>query len=117
MGSRSRKKLLDEYKGEMGKMQSGVMATHAYNATDGEPKHLRVGINAAMVNHDALVRLLIECGIINEYHYLTELVASAKREREGYEERLSKHYGSKVVLGEAGSIDTGNGESIFHRNL
>lgn len=48
------------------------------------PKHLRVGINAAMCDHGALVRLLVEKGIIAEADYLQAITDETRREVERY---------------------------------
>ena len=79
-------------------VQSGVAATHAIDASDGTPKHLRTGINAALVADAALVRLLIAKGIMTEEDYLTALAAEAEAEVARYEERLSAHYGRTIRL-------------------
>lgn len=64
------------------------------------PKHLRVGVNSAMVNQDALVRLLIANGIISDVEYFEALADAMERERDAYQERVNKKYGtSKIVLG------------------
>lgn len=78
-------------------MQSGVAAVierHGYE----DPKHTRVGINSAMVEHASLVRLLIDKGIITEDEYLDALIVTSTEEKERYEARLSAELGSKVTL-------------------
>lgn len=47
-----------KYKALLHAMQTGVMYELENDPTSGTPKHLRVGINAAMVNHGALVKTI-----------------------------------------------------------
>lgn len=81
-------------------MQSGVAAEmnldHRKAAT--EPKHLRVGVNAAMVDHGALVKLLVAKGIITDAEYFEALAEAMEAEQRDYEERLSAHFGNTVKL-------------------
>lgn len=62
------------------------------------PKMLRTGVNLAMVQQGAIVRLLIKKGLITEEEYMVELVAGVEEEKHQYEERLSARYGSKIEL-------------------
>lgn len=79
-------------------MQSGVAFEQGFDPSDGSPKHLRVGINAAMSDHGGLVRLLIEKGLISEDEYTKAIADEMEREKERYEARLSEHYGKKITL-------------------
>ena len=69
----------------------------AIKATD--PKHLRVGVNSAMCDHAALVRVLIAKGILTEDEYLEAVADEMEREQKRYEERLTAKYGRNIVLG------------------
>jgi hypothetical protein len=80
-------------------MQSGVAFSPT---TDQSPKHLRVGVNAAMSDHGSLVKLLIDKKIITEDEYFDALIAGMDREVKSYEERLSERTGKIVKLGPAG---------------
>jgi len=63
------------------------------------PKMLRTGVNMAMVQQGALVRLLIAKGIITEEEYFEELAKGAEAEKAAYEERLSRRFnGAKIDL-------------------
>jgi len=79
-------------------MQSGVAAEHARGSDDGSRKHLRVGINAAMVDHGGLVALLIAKGIITEAEYVKAIADKMEKEVADYERRLSEEIGTKVTL-------------------
>jgi hypothetical protein len=71
-------------------MQSGV----AYvMETEPEPKetslkHLRVGVNSAMCNQAALVRLLIAKGLFTPEEYEKEIADEMERERDRYALRI-----------------------------
>lgn len=81
-------------------MQTGVAQEMAQpeRMTATEPKHLRVGVNSAMVSQAALVRLLIAKGILTEEEYTKENADEMEREVERYEERLSQLLQVKVKL-------------------
>lgn len=64
----------------------------------GTPKHLRVGVNAAMVGHGGLVVLLIAKGVFTEEEYLKAIADKMEAEQATYEERLSEAAGAKVTL-------------------
>jgi hypothetical protein len=79
-------------------MQSGV----AYEMERGrdaatEPKHLRVGVNAAMVDHAALVRLLVAKGLFTWEEYAKECADEMEREVARYEERANAGGGDQVI--------------------
>lgn len=54
---------------------------------DTEPKHLRVGVNAAMTEHAALAFLLIKKGVITKEEYIEELRLAMNQELSLYEAR------------------------------
>ncbi len=62
------------------------------------PKMLRTGVNLAMVEHGALVRLLIKKGIITDLEYMEELVAGVEAEQAAYEARLTQRFGGKTKI-------------------
>jgi hypothetical protein len=70
-------------------MQSGVAAMMGRGDSETEPKHLRVGINSAMCDHAALVRLLIAKGVFALEEYSKEIADEMERERERYELRIA----------------------------
>lgn len=71
-------------------MQSGVAMEQSRGSQCGTPKHLRVGVNSAMADHCALVRLLMSKGIITEAEYLEAIRLAMIEEVERYEKNLSK---------------------------
>jgi hypothetical protein len=80
-------------------MQSGVAVEQARGSQCGTPKHLRVGVNAAMADHAALAKLLIDKGVISEAEYLEALRLQMNEEVCRYQQRLKDTYGLDVTLG------------------
>lgn len=74
-------------------IQTGVGFDLQADPTSGTPKHLRTGVNIALIGQGALVRLLIAKGLITEEEYLTELIAGLEAEKAAYEQRLAARYG------------------------
>jgi hypothetical protein len=85
------------YLAAMHGVQSGVALkmNHDGGPAAGEtsPKHLRTGVNAAMVEHSALVKLLVDKGVIPVDEYEAALADAAERERVLYEQWADAHYG------------------------
>lgn len=79
-------------------MQSGVAMEMNIRTQPTEPKHLRVGINTSMSDHGALVKLLVDKGLITNLEYFASMCTLMRHEVALYEERLSQHYGRKVTL-------------------
>lgn len=77
-------------------MQTGVAFSR--DLKEQEPKHLRVGINAAMSDHGALVNLLIKKGVITLDEYMAEAVDYMEKEAESYKKKLEAETGRKVTL-------------------
>ena len=93
-------KLWDEYVAFAHAMQSGV-AFDLHRGLDmagATPKHLRAGVNSAMVQNSALAKLLIDKGIITEKEYFTAIRDGMKQEVEKYQNLLGEHYGTNVSL-------------------
>jgi len=85
-------------------MQSGVAGETAFHQSKGErdtatePKHLRVGVNTAKVDHGALVALLVSKGIITNLEYFETLADHMEAEQSRYEAHLSGLMGKPVTL-------------------
>lgn len=90
---------LDRYFAASHAMQSGVAMEMNFNPKPTEPKHLRVGINAAMVEHHALAQLLMDKGIITTEEYESAIATAMEEEKARYEKHLSALLGSVVTLG------------------
>lgn len=87
------------YERAMHAVQSGVAAKMTYDPTDTTPKHLRTGVNSAMVQHSGLVLLLMRKGVISESDYWAAMADAAEQERALYEEWLSERTGTPIHLG------------------
>ena len=78
-------------------MQAGVGFKR--DKGDQSPKHLRVGVNTALVQQAALVELLIDKGLFSRLEYFTKLAECMERERDSYAEEISAEAGgAKVTL-------------------
>ncbi len=75
----------DRYVRAIHGMQAGVALDEARGDASCTPKHLRVGVNAAMVDSAALAALLIQKGIVSEEDYLESLATVAEAEHARYE--------------------------------
>lgn len=91
--------LRQEYMSLAHAVQSGVAATMQVDPKSTEPKHLRTGINLAMVEAGALATLLVGKGLVTEEEYLSAICTAVRAEKERYERDLSKHYGTTITLG------------------
>ena len=92
------------------RMQSGVAADMATGGAPENKKHLRVGLNTALVDHASLTRLLMAKGLISEEEYAEAIAEGMEAEVRRFEELLSKRTGRSVSLGEAGSLPLPGGQ-------
>jgi hypothetical protein len=74
-------------------MQSGIAQKMAMDPAETTPKHLRVGVNSAMVENSALVGLLVAKGIITDEEWAKALADGMERERDAYAKWLSDRLG------------------------
>ncbi len=79
-------------------MQTGVAHELERDPSSASPKHLRVGINSALVNDAALVRLLVAKGVITEEEYAEAVRLEMNRELDRYEDLLRSSYGGPITL-------------------
>lgn len=93
-------------------MQTGVMYKQTYDLKDSmqeglsqsegyerEMKHIRVGTNNALVEHGALISLLVEKGLLTRLEYLKRLADFMENERDLYAKMLSDLIGKDITLG------------------
>lgn len=87
------------YLAAMHAMQSGVaMEMEDPSIRSTSPKHLRVGVNSALVGDAALAQLLIAKGVFTLDEYLEALAVEAEAEAERFRQRLSAKLGVEVHL-------------------
>ncbi|HEY2068246.1 MAG TPA: hypothetical protein VGG48_01730 [Rhizomicrobium sp.] len=83
--------------------QHGIQSGVAVDLADGEKnllaKHLRVGINSALVETGALGRLLVDKGIVTRLEYFERMAEAYEDERQRYEQRLTVRKGVRITLG------------------
>jgi hypothetical protein len=87
----------DRYRAACHAMQTGVATETEYDDFSIVPKHLRVGVNTAMCDHAALVRLLVSKGVITYDEYFKETADEMEREVERYKTRINKHFGTDNI--------------------
>lgn len=78
-------------------MQSGVAQRMHQDSGETAPKHLRVGVNSAMVQSSVLAQLLMDKGIITEQEWFSALADAMERERDSYAKLISEHLGGITV--------------------
>lgn len=77
-------------------VQTGVM--YDQEATPDSFKHLRTGVNSAMVNSAAIASLLIARGVFTKEEYVASLADEMEREQARYEALLTERFGREVKL-------------------
>lgn len=87
----------DRYHKAAHAMQSGVAMEHGRGGEDGSPKHLRVGVNAAMSDMAGLVSLLIAKGVFTEEEYLDAIATSMELEVLRYTQHLRELLGNPNI--------------------
>lgn len=88
---------IDELRAQVAALSHAIQTGVAYelekDPRSGTPKHLRTGVNIALVESGALVRLLVKKGLITEEEYYAELIAGLEDEKNTYERRVQALYG------------------------
>jgi hypothetical protein len=87
------------YRAALHAVQSGIKMKMQLGWDGASPKHLRVGVDSAMVNDWALTELLIRKGLITRLEYFELLAEGAENEKQRLEEELSNRLGKTVTLG------------------
>jgi len=80
--------LANEHQALQHAMQTGVMLDQERGSQCGTSKHLRVGLNTALVDHGSLVDLLVKKGIITDEEYAQAMRDGMQSEVDRYEARL-----------------------------
>lgn len=82
-------------------MQTGVGFKMTVEPDDTSSKHLRVGVNIAMREHQALATLLMNKGVFTEDEYWDALIEQMQAEVDMYEATLAELYdteGGRIKL-------------------
>lgn len=98
MDAEKREQLMTRYAKAAHAMQAGVamMMEHDPHAT--MPKHLRVGVNSAMVEAGVLAKLLMGKGLITEEEYFTALAEGMEAEVAKYTVEVQNAVGGNVKI-------------------
>ena len=88
-----------EYGSLLHAIQTGVKYKMEYDDSETTPKHLRVGVNSALVNHTAIWRLLVKKGVISRKEYEESLLEQLREEKAMYEAWLTERTGASITLG------------------
>lgn len=89
------------YMGAVHAMQSGVASDISMNGeavAGASPKHLRVGVNVAIVESSALWKLLVKKGLITKEEMEEALVEAHEEEVRRYEAKLKETTGVEIKL-------------------
>lgn len=78
-------------------MQAGVAMEMNYTPKPTEPKHLRVGVNAAQISVGAIASLLVAKGVFTLDEYQAAAADEMEREAETYRARISEHFGGANI--------------------
>lgn len=90
----------DEYMALLHAMQSGVKAVVDIQQGDTaahSPKHLRTGVNASMILGSAIVKTLVDKGLITWEEFRDNEIELLKNEVAMYEQKLSDYYGGAHI--------------------
>lgn len=93
------------YQGLLHAMQAGVAMMEGFAATgraraaELEPKHLRVGVNSAMIETSSMARLMVEKGVCTWAEYWASIIVTLEAEVESYEKKVSDILGRPIKLG------------------
>lgn len=79
-------------------MQTGIAFLLEQDSSPASPKHVRLGINSAKVEHGALVSLLLAKGVFTAEEYLDAILAQMEKEVAMYEAELSARLAKPVKL-------------------
>lgn len=93
------KEYVDRYNAALHAVQTGVaMKMQLGEMSSTSPKHLRTGINSALVNCAGIAQLLMDKGIFTEEEYFRYQAEWMENEQRGFEEELSDKLNKKVTL-------------------
>lgn len=95
------KRLQQRYKTFMHGVQTGVkmcIQRDGLSEAGASPKHLRAGVNSALIDSAAVIELLMEKGIIDPLELMEKLCEKAEEEVRRYEDRISGDTDTDVTL-------------------
>lgn len=87
-----------EYQALLHGVQTGIGYRLEHDKRLADPKHLRTGIDSAMVSDAAIVKLLIDKGVFTELEFVTALRDKAQEEVARNEAELQVRFGANIKL-------------------
>ena len=78
----------DRYLNAMHAMQSGVAFLIEQRDSESSPKHLRVGVNSALISQAAFAQLMMDKGVFTLEEYMASQADAAEREAKSHEDRI-----------------------------
>jgi len=78
----------EEYLALVHGMQTGVEYQKEFDSKETNPKHLRTGVNSALVETGVLAELLIKAGVFSAAEYQDALIKGMKKEVERYQNAI-----------------------------
>ena len=97
MDETTRRSLQERYLKAAHAMQSGVAYSMGHTV-ETTPKHLRVGVNSAMVETSTLARLLIANGVFTEQEHLEMLCVVMEEEVASYQKKINERLGVEGTI-------------------
>lgn len=92
------KRNLERYSQAMHAVQSAValdLELSGLNKAGADPKHLRTGINACLVDSSAIAQLLMAKGVFTESEYFAAIADAAEREEKSMTTRMRERTGDQ----------------------
>lgn len=80
-------------------IQTGVGHLQERGLLPDNRKHLRVGINMALIDSAAIHKVLVDKGICTQSELWEALISLMEEEVKRYEKKLSEHYQANIKLG------------------
>ena len=88
--------LTERYQAAAHAMQTGV--EFLQDKTNQTPKHLRVGVNSAMVDAAAVALALMRKGVITPLEYATALADKMEEEAASFEKQVNAQHGGGAKI-------------------
>lgn len=90
----------ERYRAAMHACQSAValdIEVSGLNGAGADPKHLRTGVNACLVDSSAVAQLLMKKGVFTETEYLAAIADAAEREQAMLTKRMQERVGNPHI--------------------
>jgi hypothetical protein len=95
----AKEEFIRRYQAAAHAVQTGVAYELERDESSGTPKHLRTGVNLALVQNAAIAELLMQKGVFSEEEYWEMIATKTEEERDRYQQLLSDRFEVSVKLG------------------